>query len=234
MSGRGEGLDSAEAGSGLRLAASVRRRLPADTARAWEALAGRLPEALYLGGGTALAVCLGHRESRDLDFFFHDDSVDLTELESTFTRLGEFAATFQDEATLRGLFGQTKIEAFNASKLKLLREPRPIGGLPVASLEDLMAMKLKVLAERGEMRDYFDVMTIELETPLTVEQGIELYRRRYRVEAIHPNALAQLVRSMGYLGDVEEDEALPISLDELEAWWRKRQAQVIRNSSWFS
>jgi hypothetical protein len=34
---------------------------------------------------------------------------------------------------------------------------------------------------------------------------------------------------MGYLDDVEEDEALPVTRDELAAWWRRRQASVIRN-----
>lgn len=51
--------------------------MPRATAHAWRTLAPHLPEDLYLGGGTALAVRLGHRVSQDLDFFYHGDRVDL-------------------------------------------------------------------------------------------------------------------------------------------------------------
>ena len=34
---------------------------------------------------------------------------------------------------------------------------------------------------------------------------------------------------MGYLDDVEEDEALPTTREELAKWWQRRQASVIGN-----
>jgi hypothetical protein len=58
----------------------VRKILPPDTAATWDAIAPFIPREAYLGGGTAIAVHLGHRVSRDLDFFFHHGSVDLGEL----------------------------------------------------------------------------------------------------------------------------------------------------------
>lgn len=64
-----------------RLPDRVRRILPASTAETWVALAPHLPTELYLGGGTAVAVHLGHRESRDLDFFFHQ-KVDIGEVKN--------------------------------------------------------------------------------------------------------------------------------------------------------
>lgn len=42
-------------------------------------------------------------------------------------------------------------------------------------------MKLKVMAERGELRDYFDVKAIDEEGGVSVEEGIDLYMRRYRL-----------------------------------------------------
>ena len=53
------------------------RRIPAST---WETIARIVPPTAYLGGGTAIAVHLRHRESADLDFFFHRASVDLDQL----------------------------------------------------------------------------------------------------------------------------------------------------------
>lgn len=58
----------------------VRRVLPADTAATWETIADLIPSTTYLAGGTALAIYLAHRMSRDLDFFYHSGSLDLDRL----------------------------------------------------------------------------------------------------------------------------------------------------------
>jgi nucleotidyltransferase AbiEii toxin of type IV toxin-antitoxin system len=231
VSGRGQGA-SAGRGAAPRLPDAVRRILPADTAEAWLTLAPHLPKQLYLGGGTAVAVHVAHRQSRDLDFFFHQP-VDLGELRKVIAALGTFAATHQAEGTLKGLFGATKIEIFDASRLRQLAKPVAVAGLNIASLQDLMAMKIKVLAERGEMRDYFDVKSIDADGTVSVEEGIELYIRRYDIDPID-GTLFHLYRAMGDLSDVEADEALPISKAELQKWWSRRQAEVLRNSDRFS
>jgi hypothetical protein len=209
----------------------VRRILPAETAAAWLTLAPHLPRGLHLGGGTAVAVHLGHRESRDLDFFFHQ-AVDLGQIKGLLGGLGAFAVTHESQGTLKGLFGATKIEIFDASQLELLAEPVVVAGINVAGLQDLMAMKLKVMAERGEMRDYFDVKAIDEKGAISVEEGVELYMRRYGIDS-SSDALAHLYRTMGDLSDVEVDDLLPIDLGELQRWWSARQARVLRNSDRF-
>jgi Nucleotidyl transferase AbiEii toxin, Type IV TA system len=135
----GRGVDSA-----AQPPTHLRRALPADTANAWQALAPHLPPELYLGGGTGVAVHLGHRTSRDLDFFFHRP-IDLEELGSLLGELGPFAVTHVSDGTLKGLFAGTNVEVFDASGLRLLAEPAVVAGIKVADLLDLMAMKLKVL-----------------------------------------------------------------------------------------
>lgn len=209
----------------------VRRILPADTATAWLSLAPHLPQELQLGGGTAVAVHLGHRESRDLDFFFHQ-AVDLGEIKGLLGGLGAFAVSHESRGTLKGLFGATKIEIFDASQLNQLVEPVVVAGVNVAGLQDLMAMKIKVMAERGEMRDYFDVKAIDEEGAISVEEGVELYMRRYGIDS-SSDALPHLYRTMGDLSDVEADDLLPIDLDELQRWWSARQVRVLRNSDRF-
>jgi len=214
-----------------RLPEPVRRVLPEDAEKAWLTLAPHLPKSLYLGGGTAVAVHLGHRESRDLDFFFHR-RVDLARLKGLIDELGPFAVTHESDGTLKGLFGATKIEVFDASDLKLLAEPTAVAGLRIGSLQDLMAMKIKVMVERGEMRDYFDVKAIDEGGGVSVEEGIELYIRRYGVSP-NGDALGHLYRAMGDLSDVEVDELLPASKQSLQKWWSVRQVRVLRNSSRF-
>jgi len=164
--------------------AELRAALAPGTAETWEALAPHLPAALYLGGGTAVAVHLRHRESADLDFFYHNSSVELDKLAEQLSSLGPFAITRRAPGTLRGLFDGTKVEFLHADEVHpqvLLREPTQVAGLRVATLEDLMAMKLKVIGDRGEARDYFDVMSIDENGAVTLEDGIALFLERYEL-----------------------------------------------------
>jgi Nucleotidyl transferase AbiEii toxin, Type IV TA system len=207
--------------------------LPPGTARAWRALAQKLPDQLYLGGGTAVAVHLRHRESRDLDFFFHDGAVDLQALAKELSTTGDFALTSESAGTLRGLLGETKVEFFHADEgapQHLLEQTQTVSGLRVAGLKDLMAMKLQVVGDRGELRDYYDIKAIEQQAGLTVEDGIALYAERYDISS-RSDTLAHIVSALGYLDDIEEDDALPVGKDELAAWWKTRQARLVRHLS---
>jgi hypothetical protein len=50
----GSGEGGSQSGSTTRIPTAVRRLRPADTTKAWVDLAPHLPEALYLGGATAV------------------------------------------------------------------------------------------------------------------------------------------------------------------------------------
>jgi len=205
--------------------------LAPETVRAWKSLATLLPRKLYLGGGTAVAVHLHHRESRDLDFFFHGGAVDLEALATKLSKAGRFAVTEESAGTLCGVFGDVRVEFFHADEARpqqLLEAPEVVGGLRVGGLKDLMAMKLKVVGERGEMRDYYDIKVIEEQGHITVEDGIALFLERYSVRP-ESETLRHIVAALGYLDDLEEDEALPIGKDELAGWWTKRQVRLVRN-----
>jgi hypothetical protein len=180
-----------------------------------------------------VAVRLRHRESRDLDFFFHAGAVDLVALAKELSKAGRFAVTHESPGTLRGIFGDTKLEFFHADEVlpqRLLEQPETIAALNVAGLKDLMAMKLKVVGDRGEMRDYYDIKTIEERAGLTVEDGIALFLERYNVGA-ESDTLRHVVGALGYLDDLEQDDALPVGKDELAEWWTKRQARLVRHLS---
>jgi Nucleotidyl transferase AbiEii toxin, Type IV TA system len=180
-----------------------------------------------------VAVHLRHRESRDLDFFFHGGAVDLEALAKELSKAGKFAVTHENAGTLRGIFGDTKVEFFHADEGQpqyLLEQPEMGGGLRIAGLKDLIAMKLKVVGDRGEMRDYYDIKIIEERAGLTVEDGIALFLERYNVSA-GSDGLRHIVSALGYLDDLVQDEALPIGKDELADWWKRRQARLVRHLS---
>lgn len=213
-----------------RLPKEVRDALPSAVVRAWRLIAPHLPEGLYLAGGTATALHLHHRRSKDLDFFFHENAVDLDALEVELSKLGA-AVELRSPGTLRVYIGETKVEFFHADEIRrqhLLKPTSTIGDMRVADIRDLMAMKLKVAADRGELRDYYDVKEIEERGGVSVEDGIALFRERYGLDRASP-AISQLIVSLGYLDDCEEDESLPMSKNELAVWWRERQAKLIRD-----
>jgi hypothetical protein len=205
--------------------------LPGDTAQTWEQIAPLLPRELYLIGGTALAVHLHHRVSGDLDFFFHED-VDLDQLAAELQELGPFAITLRDEGTLNGLFSETKVQFLSAASQELLEQPIEVAGLRVASMSDIFATKLKVIGDRGELRDYFDLMEIERQTGRRVEEGLGLLLTRYQVPPGHAS-INHIIAGLGYLEDVDPDDLLPVEKDVIEAYWRRRQPQVVRHLARF-
>jgi hypothetical protein len=163
----------------------VRKILPPDTAATWDVIGPLVPPGAYLGGGTAIAVYLGHRVSRDLDFFFHHGSVDLDELTRRLATAGPFAVTERAPGTLNGVFSATKVQFLHADEgcpQHLLEPPEEVDCLRVAQLSDLMAMKLKVVGDRGELRDYFDLMIIEQRAGRTVDEGLALFIERFQPE----------------------------------------------------
>lgn len=203
--------------------------LPEGAVHAWRELGPVVPPVAYLAGGTALAAHLHHRLSRDLDFFT-DGPFDEAELADILRARGRFAVTDQSAGTLSGVFEDTKVQFLDASTQYPVHDFVEVGGVRIASLPDLLATKVKVIADRGELRDYFDLMVIEQRTDLTVEQGLVLFIERYR-PASPESAIAAIVRGLGYLDDVMDDPGLPVGREEVAAYWSRRAPQVVR---WFA
>jgi predicted nucleotidyltransferase component of viral defense system len=203
--------------------------LPADAADTWRTIAPVVPRHAYLGGGTAVAVHLGHRVSRDLDFFFHNDSVDLDRLAECLSAAGPFAITERAAGTLNGVFSRTRVQFLHADEgraQRLIEQPAEFAGIRVAQISDLLAMKLKVVGDRGELRDYFDLMVIEQRTGRMVEEGLALFLERYQPQYAD-QALDHILLGLGYFDDVDADDALPTSRDEIVAYWTHRQPEVV-------
>jgi hypothetical protein len=202
--------------------------LPGETGLAWEQVAPLLPPEAYLGGGTAIAVHLRHRQSRDLDFFYHEP-IDLDELQERLRSRGPFAVTLQAAGTLNGLLGTTRLQFLQVGLERPERRLEPttlVAGLPVAGLGDLLAMELNAIAGRARLRDYYDLMAIEQQAGRSVEEGLSLYIARYQPE--HPDsAITPILLGLGYLDDVADDPFLPAERDTITRYWQKRQPAII-------
>lgn len=200
--------------------------LPPGTSSAWERLVPVVPEWAYLSGGTALAVHLRHRVSRDLDFFT-ERTFDADALADELAGLGDFAPTLVDAGTINGVLGATKIQFLDASTQRVIEPPTRFAGLRIASLSDILATKVKVIGDRPALRDYFDLMAIEQHSDLRVEEGVRLYVEKYEEGRVRTSALPHILTALGYFGDVDEDPGLPVAREVVEQYWRERQPQVI-------
>ena len=140
--------------------------LPEHQRAVWRRLSV-LPADAVLYGGTALALRLGHRTSVDFDFFL-PRSFRPGELGREISDLGrtETAMTADDTLVVRvegvmiGLFG-VRLPAVAAPDVAADT------GLPVASLIDIGATKLKAVLDRSESKDYLDIAAL-------LEAGLDL------------------------------------------------------------
>ncbi|MGH8904480.1 MAG: nucleotidyl transferase AbiEii/AbiGii toxin family protein [Egibacteraceae bacterium] len=183
-----------------------------------------LPPEAYLVGGTALAVHLRHRKSRDLDFFL-SAPVDLDALEARLRKVGKLVVTWRDTQILNGVLDGAKVRFLEAADQRIIEPITDMGGVRVAGVGDLMATKLNVVVRRPEARDYFDLLIVEQEAHRYVEEGLALFVERYRPTS-PDQAISAIVRSLGYFGDVADAPGLPMRVTELERYWQRRVPEL--------
>ena len=114
-------------------------------------------EGYYLAGGTALALQLGHRTSLDFDFY-HSQHFDSSELFSKLQAVfGErVVERHREEDTLTGDIDGVHFSFF-WYKYPLIRVLKDFEGVPLASIEDIAAMKIIAIVQRGTRRDFVDI-----------------------------------------------------------------------------
>lgn len=139
--------------------------LPPAQKDLWPELESAAKMGFVLYGGTAIALRLGHRTSVDFDFF-----TDLDLHRKTLTQNMPFlqrSSLVQDEKNAltflvpdrAGTGAHVKLSFFGAIAFGRIGEPNVTddGVLQVASLDDLMATKVKVILQRAEAKDYQDI-----------------------------------------------------------------------------
>ncbi|MFZ4483498.1 MAG: nucleotidyl transferase AbiEii/AbiGii toxin family protein [Chthoniobacterales bacterium] len=147
--------------------------LPAPQAAIWRELAPLRHPGFVLYGGTAIALRLGHRHSVDFDFFT-SLPLDRAALKRSLPWLAS-AAVLQDEPESLTVLspGGVKVSFFGGLEVGRVGEPEVSedGVVVAASLEDLLAFKLKLVVQRVEAKDYLDVAAI-LRSGLSLERGL--------------------------------------------------------------
>lgn len=201
--------------------------LPLGAVQAWPKVASVMPPDGILMGGTALAARLHHRISRDLDVFTME-SFDPAEISERLSSVGRVAVISQSEGTLNVLLDDVKVQFLHAIGQRVLEAADQIAGMPVGAMSDIIATKLNAVAGRGELRDYFDLKTIEEHTGRRIEEGLGLWAARYEAPH-HPSRFVHLVRALGSFDDVGEDPTLPETRATIVAYWQRRQPEIAAN-----
>lgn len=158
-------------------------------------VAGCAQGKLVLVGGTALALFyLQHRVSVDLDFVpvFGDDETKLKEaLKGCLSKKGYRTqrARHPNQFIVQSDITSVKVEVFSPVEKVEKIEKRIIGKqeILVASLDDLLRMKILACSQRSKARDLFDVVAILMKTG----QGLSLAEKLARTHGI-PEDVAEL------------------------------------------
>ena len=134
--------------------------LPPPQRLLWHELS-LMPPHFTLYGGTAVALRLGHRQSVDFDFFSFEPFAPIALLnEIPFLRGAELVQSAANTLTCRiDRDGPVQVSFFGGLSLGQVEMPETTSDscLHVASLVDMGGMKVAVVTQRAETRDYIDI-----------------------------------------------------------------------------
>ena len=181
--------------------------LPPPQRHIWTELRQAASLGFVLYGGTAIALRLGHRSSVDFDFFT-ERPLDRAALGNAFPFLStaqvlqDSPDTFTALATNAGDETSVKLSFFGAIDFGRVGEPEWTDDmvLQVASFDDLLATKLKVLLQRVEAKDYNDAAAL-LRAGISLERGLAAARALFGPNFQPSECLKALVFFEG--GDLE-------------------------------
>jgi hypothetical protein len=174
--------------------------LPAAQKRLWPELATTPPH-FMLYGGTALALRLGHRQSKDFDFF-SQTRFDPLQLAGSVPYLAKAEVVHSDANTLtcranRG--GPVLVSFFGGLSIGQVEPGDQVEGpaFQVASLKDIAATKAMVIHRRSEVKDYLDVDAL-------IESGIDLPTIIAGARLVYGNMFNPLIvlKALTYFDDV--------------------------------
>ncbi len=165
----------------------------------------------YLAGGSALSLQLGHRKSYDFDFFTRE-KLQAQAIATHLADLGDFSTTLLEPPhTVMGEFNGVKFSLFRYD-YPLIGQTVAFGGVTLASIEDIAAMKLTAIGGRATKRDYIDIYTISQQIPL--DRQLDLYEKKFGDLG---NNRYVIIKALGFFDDAEGDD-IPRILDTSITW----------------
>jgi len=172
-----------------------------------------IEQGFYLGGGTAIALHLGHRRSVDFDWFRDDPIADPLRLAQELRAGGSFLIGGTERGTLYGTANGVRVSFFEyryplLSPLVTWND----GGCRLAALQDLACMKLSAIAQRGSKKDFVDLYALAREG-FRLEAMLGWYQEKFAVREI-----GHLLYALAYFDDADR-ERMPMMMSRVS--WRE-------------
>lgn len=169
--------------------------LPPEQKAIWQNLASLKDLGFVLYGGTAIALHLGHRVSIDFDFFNHNSLNKEALLNLPYFAKAKVLQEASDSLVM--LVKNVKISFFGS--LKIGRKDMPLltndNVLIVASLNDLMATKLKSILQRSEIKDYKDIIAM-IKAEVSLELGLSIAEKMFKNYSVNES-----IKALNYFDD---------------------------------
>lgn len=182
--------------------------LPQAQQELWNSLMPSRDLGLVLYGGTAIALRLGHRISVDFDFFTEKPlNKDLIREVFSFVKNSEVIQDAQDTFSLLTAPSSSddtgvKVSFFGNIGFGRVGLPELTqdGVMHVASLDDLMATKVKTILQRVNAKDYIDIAAM-VEAGVSLAQGLAAAREMYGIN-FQP---IESMKAMTYFKDLDRE-----------------------------
>ena len=149
-----------------------------------------------LASGTALALRFGHRTSIDIDLFTCA-AFDAPEIAEWLKLVYGMKESKTAENTVRGIIEGIKIDLI-AHRYPLINPFEEEDGLRMFSREDIAAMKLNAITNRGCKKDFWDYA--ELLQIYSRDEMLAFYARKYA-----DDSLWNVEQSLAYFDDAESN-----------------------------
>lgn len=137
-----------------------------------------------LVGGTALSLQIGHRESIDIDLFsdINYGDIDFDQIDYSLRQRFNYVATSTMPPALGKAYfiGEDKEHSVKLDVFYTDPFIQPfivIDTIRMASIEEIIAMKMDVIQRGGRKKDFWDLH--ELLTQFSIPQMITLHEKRY-------------------------------------------------------
>jgi len=159
----------------------------------------------YLAGGTGLALILTHRKSDDFDFFSKEKFSTEKLLEIIIKSFGEDKVILNEikDDTLIVILSNIQV-AFFQYNYPLLKSLIKKDNLNIASIEDISAMKVIAIIQRGTKKDFIDLWTIMKEKKYSLKDIFIFCKTKYRKAFSESIAL----KALTYFKDAEEEKTI--------------------------
>lgn len=197
--------------------------LPPAQRQIWPQLAPAASLSFVLYGGTAVALHLGHRQSLDFDFFAAEPLVK-TAIDASFEFMRDAQIVQEAPDTLvvtaRTTQGPVRVGFFGNIRIGHVNQPLVTsdGVLRIASLDDLLATKLKAILDRAEAKDYIDIAAI-LSANVSLPKGLGAFRAMFNADP------AIALRALGFFKDGDLPQ-LPAEIQQNLRFARDRVSDV--------